>query len=63
MATTALKITATRDGSKITTTLSDVNPNATNAQLAELGNKFNAFTTNFYAYSEKITTVNVDTEN
>jgi len=62
MATTALKITATSNGSKVTTTINDVNPNATNAQLAQLGNKFNAFTTNFYAYSEKITTVNVDTQ-
>lgn len=62
MAKEVLKITSTKRGNKITTTINDVNPEATNAQLAQLGTKFNALTTNTYEESNRVTTVNVDTE-
>ena len=63
MAKTDLKIKATDSQARsITSTISYVNPNATNAQLATLGTMINSFTTNVYDHSEKITTVNVDTE-
>lgn len=62
MTTTALKVVATKGTEKITTTINDVNPNATNSQLATLATKFNAFTTNAYQKADKVTTVNVDTE-
>lgn len=57
-----LKVIGTKSGNTVTSTISDINPNATNAQLAQLGTMFNALTTNTYVESQKITTVYVDTE-
>lgn len=62
MASEVLKVTGTKGGANVTSTISDINPEATNAQLAQLGTKFNALTTNLYKESNRITTVNVDTE-
>lgn len=62
MAKSVLKVTSTYAGASVTTTINDVNPAATNAQLAQLGRKFNNLTDNTYEKSEKVTTVNVDTE-
>lgn len=57
-----LRITSTKAGKNITTTINDVNPEATNAKLATLGTMFNALTTNTYSGTEKVITINVDTE-
>lgn len=63
MAKTDLKIKATDSQARsLTSTISYVNPSASNSQLATLGTMINAFTTNVYDHSEKITTVNVDGE-
>lgn len=63
MAKTDLKIKATDSQARsLTSTISYVNPAASNSQLATLGTMINAFTTNVYDHSEKVTTVNVDGE-
>lgn len=62
MAKSVLKVIATYAGASVTTTINDVNPAATNANLSQLGRKFNNLTDNTYEKSEKVTTVNVDTE-
>lgn len=49
-------------GSKITTSVPYVNPNASNDALKEFALKLNAFTTNTYASTDRVETVNVDTE-
>lgn len=63
MAKSDLKIkTTSPQGANMTTTIAYVNPAATNAQLATLGNRINQLTSNIYGHSEKVTTVNVDGE-
>lgn len=62
MANEVIKIIATKNGSTVTATINDVNPEATNTQLATLGTKFNALTSNTYQETNRITTVNCDTE-
>lgn len=62
MASTVIKVVGIKDGKNITATITDVNPSATNSQLATLGTKFTALTTNTYDKTDKITTVNCDTE-
>lgn len=62
MAKETLKVIGARNGKNITTTITDVNPAATNAQLASLGTKFTALTTNVYQETNRVTTVNCDTE-
>mgnify|MGYP003557859404 CR=1 FL=1 len=62
MAKSVLKVIATYAGASVTTTIDDVNPAATNAQLRQLGIKFNELTNKTYEKSQKVTTVNVDTE-
>ena len=57
-----LKISTTAGGSNSTKTINNVNPAATNAQLATFATKLNALTTNTYQKSDRVTTVNVDTE-
>lgn len=58
-----LKIAATQAGGSSTTkTLSNVNPVATNAVLAQFATKLNALTTNTYTGADRIITINVDTE-
>lgn len=63
MAKTDLKIKATDSQARsLTSTISYVNPAASNSQLSTLASMINAFTTNVYDHSEKVTTVNVDGE-
>lgn len=57
-----IKIQTTKDGSTSTKTITDVNPAATNTQLATLGTMLTALTTNTYVKTDKVTTVNCDTE-
>ena len=52
----------TSQGKTTTRTISDINPEATNEQLATLGTMINAFTTNVYEGTTKITKINVDNE-
>lgn len=49
-------------GSKITTSVGYVNPNATNAVLKSFAQQLNDLTTNTYSSSDRIETVNLDTE-
>lgn len=49
-------------GSKITTSVSYVNPNASNAVLKSFGQQLNALTTNGYVQTDRIETINVDTD-
>ena len=62
MASTVIKVVGTNSGKSVTATITDVNPNATNQNLATLGTMFTALTTNTYEKTDKITTVNCDTE-
>lgn len=50
------------DGKKITTSVTYVNPNASNAVLKSFAQQLNAFTTNTYSETDRVETVNVDTE-
>lgn len=56
-----LKSTTTNAKSQ-TTTITNVNPNATDSELLQLTHKLNAFTTNTYTQTDKITTLNLDGE-
>lgn len=64
MAKTELKLKSKNvaTGQDITTTLSYVNPNADSATLKTFGQKLNAFTTNNYVETDRVQTINVDTE-
>ena len=62
MAREDLKISSENGGTKQTTTISYVNPEATNEQLASLASALNNFTDNVYIEANRVTTVNVDTE-
>lgn len=62
MAKTDLKLSSTSaSGDKITTTISDVNPAASNLTLKTFAQKLNMLTTNTYEETNKVTTVKVDT--
>lgn len=64
MARTDLKILSTNAGTgqKMTTTISHINPNANSSLLRQLGTKLNSMTTNNYAETNRVQTINVDTE-
>lgn len=65
MAERQLKLYAqTTDGGTktTTTTISNVNPQATSATMKSFGQKLNAFTTNTYQKTDLVETTNVDTE-
>lgn len=63
MAKVDLKIKSTTPTAQSqTTTISYVNPALTNEQLSTLGHTLNALTDNHYDESQKVTTVNVDSE-
>lgn len=64
MAKTDLKVYATEaaSGKKTTTTLTYVNPAADSQTLKTFGQMLNAFTTNNYDSTDRVQTVNVDTE-
>lgn len=49
-------------GAKITTSVGYVNPNATNDVLKSFAQQLNGLTTNTYTSSDRIETVNLDTE-
>lgn len=50
------------EGKKITTSVPYVNPNASNSVLKEFAQRLNAFTTNTYVETDRVETVNVDTD-
>ena len=54
--------TAAGTGKKLQKTITDVNPNATSAQLKTFVQKINALTTNSYVQVDCIDKYNVDTE-
>ena len=64
MAKTELKLKSKNSatGQDITTTLTYVNPTADSATLKTFGQKLNAFTTNNYVETDRVHTINVDTE-
>ena len=64
MAKTELKLKSKNaaTGQDITTTLTYVNPNADSATLKTFGQKLNALTTNNYVETDRVHTINVDTE-
>ena len=49
-------------GKATTTTISDVNPDATSSQLVQMGHLFNNLTQNTYSKTDRINTINCDTE-
>lgn len=59
---TDLKITTSGDGTKSTTTISDVNPEVSNQTLAQFATRLNALTNQTYEHSNRVITSNVDTE-
>lgn len=64
MAKTELKLKSKNaaTGQDITTTLTYVNPNANSTTLKTFGQKLNAMTTNIYGETDRVQTINVDTE-
>lgn len=64
MAKTDIKIYATEaaSGKKTTTSITYVNPDADSQTLKTFAQKLNAFTTNNYVETDRIHTINVDTE-
>lgn len=50
------------EGKKITTSVTYVNPNVSNSVLKSFAQQLNAFTTNSYVETDRVETVNVDTE-
>ena len=63
MAEQKLIISATTpDGLDASKTISSINPDATNAQLAQFGQKVTALTDNTYGKTDRVITINCDTE-
>ena len=63
MAKTSLIITSIDQlGKSLQKTVTDVNPNATSAQLVTFATKLNALTTNSYVRTDRIDKINCDTE-
>lgn len=64
MAKTELKLKSKRSttGQNITTTIGYVNPDADSVTLKTFGQKLNAMTTNIYEETDRVQTINVDTE-
>ena len=52
----------TTDGLDASKTISNVNPDATNAQLAQFGQKVTTLTDNTYGKTDRVITINCDTE-
>lgn len=57
-----IKISSTGGGKSLSTTISYVNPAVNNADLATFGQMLTALTTNIYESTDRVTTVNCDTE-
>lgn len=63
MAKTDVKLYSTDTYGKVTTaTITDVNPDATSSQLVQMGRLFNNLTQNTYTKTDRINTINCDTE-
>lgn len=63
MATEQIKVTSTSPyASTSTKTITYTNPEASNEQLAALGQKLNALTDNSYVKTDRVITINCDTE-
>ena len=62
MAKETLIITSTNAGKTLQKTVTDINPAATNAQLATFGGMLNSLTTNTYGKTDRVRKVNCDTE-
>lgn len=64
MAKTELKLKSKNAGTEqnITTTIGYVNPDADSQTLKTFGQKLNSFTTNNYVETDRVQTINVDTE-
>lgn len=63
MAKTDVKLYAIDNYGKATTaTVSDVNPDATSSQLVQMGHLLNNLTQNTYSKTDRINTINCDTE-
>lgn len=62
MPKTDLKIYSTDSSTatKITTTVSYMNPNATNSTMKEFAQKLNSLTTNVYSETDKVVTTNLE---
>lgn len=50
------------EGKKITTSVTYINPNASNDVLKTFAQQLNAFTTNTYTETDRVETINVDTD-
>ena len=64
MAKTSIIVTTTEAGTgkKLQKTLTDINVNASNQQLAALGRALNSLTTNIYSATDRVDKANCDTE-
>lgn len=62
MADTDLKVKSSYAGKTQTLTISDANPKASDSVLLEFAQRVNALTDNTYSSTDKVTTVNLDTE-
>ena len=62
MADISLKLLAQYGGKTITTTISDVNPQASDTVLKTFAQKLNSLTNNSYQQTQKVTTNYLDTE-
>lgn len=62
MATQKMQLKMTSEGKTLTRTLSHTNQSVDNDILAQFGNRLAALTTNTYGSTDRITTVNCDTE-
>ena len=64
MSKTSIILTTTEatTGKKRKRSFSDINPNATNEELKNFAVNFNALTTNQYVETNRVDTINVDTE-
>lgn len=62
MSTTDIKVGTINAGKSATATISDVNPDKSNAKLKEFGQKLVALTSNTYQKTDRIITMNCDTE-
>lgn len=57
-----IKISSTGGGKSLSTTISYINPAVNNEDLATFGQMLTALTTNIYESTDRVTTVNCDTE-
>lgn len=58
----SINFTEAASGKKGQRSVTDINPNATSAQIKTFAQALNALTTNNYVETNRIQTINVDTE-